>query len=179
MKEERYGEKAAMRIKTTGLLLTANSVLVLVGWIAAIIAYPSLPEKVPLWYSLFRDSVVYQEKSPLFFICVAAQTVFCALFLLASRFVLRTYEKKQKGNLRKTQKERALTVLLGKEMALLASIFFNLIFIHIQTSLIFLSHNSEKGFSPYYFVKLFAVILMLIPYYLLRIKIASKEQKST
>jgi hypothetical protein len=58
----------------------------------------------------------------------------------------------------------------------LTLIFFNLIFIHIQRSLILLSHNIEKGVDTYYFYSLFGIIFLLILYYRLREKILLKKK---
>jgi len=43
-----------------------------------------------------------------------------------------------------------------------------LVFIHLQTSLILVSHELAKGINRYYFAMLLAVLLGLIPYYRIR-----------
>jgi len=63
-----------------------------------------------------------------------------------------------------------------KEFIYLTMIFFNLIFIHLQRSLILLSHKIETGVDRYYFYALFSIILILIPYYHIREKLAWKTQ---
>jgi uncharacterized membrane protein len=166
-----------MPIKTTGLFLASNIILIGVGWMAALFAYPRLPDKVPLWLNFFGNQVFLQKKSPLFFIYAATQTVFCVLFILATRFVLNRHRKHLKENPRRPKNNKDVTDLFGEELALLALIFFNLVFIHIQTSLIYLSYNLGRGFHPYYFIMIFLVILLLIPYYRLRIKMVKKPEQ--
>jgi len=57
---------------------------------------------------------------------------------------------------------------LKKELVLLLMIFFNLIFIHIQRSLIWLAHGLSAGVNKFYFFSLIIIILLLIPYYRFR-----------
>lgn len=57
---------------------------------------------------------------------------------------------------------------LKKELVLLLMIFFNLIFIHIQRSLIWLAHGLSAGVNKFYFFSLILIILLLIPYYRFR-----------
>ena len=148
-----------MRIKVTNLFLIANLLLLVSGWIAAFFAYPHLPDKIPLWLNFLNELIFIHEKSPLFFIYAASQTVFCVFFVFATRWLL---------------KKMRPPVLYSEELAYLSLIFFNLIFIHLQTSLIFLAHRVDRGFNKYYFIMLFVVILFLIPYYRLRTKILMK-----
>ena len=63
---------------------------------------------------------------------------------------------------------------LKKEVVYLALIFINLIFIHLQTSLILLSHRIGEGINKFYFGMLIGVILILIPYYYARGKMLLK-----
>ncbi|MDD8031389.1 MAG: hypothetical protein PHQ25_05250 [Acidobacteriota bacterium] len=57
---------------------------------------------------------------------------------------------------------------LRKELILLLLIFFNLIFIHIQRSLIWLAHDLSIGVNRFYFFCLFLIIFLLLPYYRFR-----------
>ncbi len=57
---------------------------------------------------------------------------------------------------------------LRKELILLLLIFFNLIFIHIQRSLIWLAHGLIIGVNRFYFFCLFLIIFLLLPYYRFR-----------
>lgn len=166
-----------MRIKTIRLFWAANLVLIGVGWTSALFSYPRLPEKIPLWVNFFGQQVLVHKKSPLFFIYAAAQTLFCLLFILAARFLINRHSDRQKKDPR-ASKKAALSGVFEEEMALLALIFFNLVFIHIQTGIIYLAYNRAGGFNPYYFLMLFAVILLLIPYYRLRIKMKQKQEGS-
>jgi hypothetical protein len=78
------------------------------------------------------------------------------------------------------KKESASTVQsLQMEIVLLACIFFQLIFIHIQRSLILLAHGVEEGIRPLYFYSVFAMILLLIPYYYMRLKASQRGMKRT
>jgi hypothetical protein len=63
---------------------------------------------------------------------------------------------------------RAAFINLKKELVLLMMIFFNLIFIHIQRSLIWLAHGLSVGVNKFYFFSLIIIILLLIPYYRFR-----------
>lgn len=166
-----------MRIKTTGLFWAANLVLVSAGWAAALFAYPRLPAKIPLWFNFFGEQAFLQPKSPLFFIYAAGQTLFCLFFILSFRFLLNRPRKERKDQIPGPDK-KVRTDPFGEEMALLALIFFNLVFIHIQTSLIYIAYKLEKGYNPYYFLMLFAVILLLIPYYRLRVRMYIKQERA-
>ena len=64
-----------------------------------------------------------------------------------------------------------------KEYMFLTLIFVNLIFIHVQRSLILMARRIEMGVDKFYFYSLFGIILILIPYYRLRIKLARKKQE--
>ena len=145
---------------------------------SALFAYPRLPDKIPLWLNfLGGDQVFLQKKSPLFFSYAATQTVFCVLFLLTALYLINRHQKKQKRSPSATKENKISTDLFAEELALLALIFFNLVFIHIQTSLIYLSYKLERGFNQYYFLMIFAVILMLIPYFRLRVRMVKKPKE--
>jgi len=66
---------------------------------------------------------------------------------------------------------------LKKEFVLLELIFFNLIFIHIQRSLIWLAHELSVGVNKFYFFSLIMITLLLIPYYRLRHALLTKMLK--
>lgn len=77
----------------------------------------------------------------------------------------------QSANRKKRQMGPALqaaSMNLKKELVLLLMIFFNLIFIHIQRSLIWLAHGLSAGVNKFYFFSLIIIILLLIPYYRFR-----------
>jgi hypothetical protein len=119
---------------------------------------------MPLWLNFFGQDPIISDKSPAFFIYVLVQTFVFGIFL----YVIRFKHRKEKS-------PQPLVVLsLQKEIILLVSIFFQLIFIHVQRSLILLAHGVAKGVQPYYFYSLFAFILILIPYYRMRLKALGK-----
>ncbi len=69
--------------------------------------------------------------------------------------------------------------LIFKEYVYLTLIFFNLIFIHIQKSLILVSRQVAQGVDKYYFYLLFVIILVLIPYYRIRVRLFIKKPEET
>jgi hypothetical protein len=153
--------------KTHLFLLVANGILVTLGWVMAIYAYPRLPKEIPLWINFFQQQVIMTEKSPLFFLYPLAQTLFCLGFWWLSKLDfpvdLLTREKEDLVLERKN-----LILNLRKEYIYLNLIFFNLIFIHLQRTIIFLAHDIGKGVNKIYFFSVFVIILMLIPWYRLR-----------
>ena len=159
--------------KRTLLFLTlANVLLLCLGWIMAIYAYPRLPTKIPTWINLLGQQTLFMKKSILFFIYPLVQNVFCIGFWRLSKF---KNKKRFTDNPPLKSKVKILLSRLEKEYVLLVLIFFNLIFIHLQRSLILVSHGIEKGVSGYYFLSLFGIILILIPYYRIRKKLIEKK----
>lgn len=153
-----------MQKKSLLILFVFNCILLVVSWILALYSYPRLPDQMPLWINFFGQPPILTGKSPIFFIYALAQTFFVFLFMgiahvLASR-------------LKKAWRKKLL-----KDYVLLSLIFFNLIFIHMQTSLILLAHQIQEGVNTSYFFTLFIVILILIPYYRMRAKIIAQEQE--
>ncbi|MBN1274648.1 MAG: DUF1648 domain-containing protein [Candidatus Aminicenantes bacterium] len=151
-----------MKIKAVLWLKIFNGLLLAMGWILAVYAYPRLPHVMPFWLNFSGQPVLLMNKSPLFFIYPAAQIIFFFVFLwAASRFGAgRSQREKENAN---------------REFVYLALIFFNLIFIHIQRSLILLAHGIEKGVDKLYFISLLGILLLLIPFYRLRSKILPRE----
>lgn len=72
---------------------------------------------------------------------------------------------------------RAAFINLKKEMVWLLMIFFNLVFIHIQRSLIWLSHGLSFGVNKFYFFSLIVIILLLIPYYRFRLSLLNRGHR--
>jgi hypothetical protein len=66
---------------------------------------------------------------------------------------------------------------LLKEYVYLTLIFINLIFIHVQRSLILVARQVEKGVDRFYFYSLFGIILILIPYFRMRVRLAQRWKK--
>jgi len=169
------------------MLSVFNGLLLAASWVMVFYAYPRLPAQIPYWLNLAGQEVIKAAKSPLFFIYPLAQTVFVAAFWYIAQIWIKNPEMKgtheklwskklpaaQKGQIndqtpaRQINLKRAL-VNLRKEFVLLELIFFNLIFIHIQRSLIWLAHGLSPGVNKFYFFSLIIIILLLIPYYRLR-----------
>lgn len=138
-----------------------NGILLCAGWVMVIVAYPKLPQKIPLWLDLFNQQHIMVKKSPLFFLYILAQTLFfILLFYLARKISSRITNSREAE--------------LFKEYVYLTLIFFNLIFIHVQRSLILVAHHVEKGVDKLYFYSLFGILLILIPYFRLRKKLAQR-----
>ncbi len=106
------------------------------------------------------------EKSPLFFIYLLVQALFFIFFLVVTRII-------------SSVKVVPWKAPIFKEYVYLNLIFFNLVFIHIQKSLILVSHQVAQGVDKYYFYLLFCIILVLIPYYRIRIKLFIRKQEET
>lgn len=147
--------------KKNWLLLICNIVLIATGWILAFYAYPRLPAEIPLWLSFLSSPVMLVPKSPFFFIYPAAQTLFALFFIsLPGIRAVRESQKWGKSRLR--------------EFVYLVLIFFQVLFIHIQRSLIFFAHNIQQGVDELYFLFLLLVILLLIPFFRLRERVLSR-----
>jgi len=146
------------------ILVVFNCILICVAWLMVLYSYPRLPQQIPIWLDFFGQQHVFIKKSPLFFLYILIQTLFLAFFfLLAQRIASRMKESWKAG--------------IFKEYAFLTLIFFNLIFIHVQRSLILVALQIESGVDKFYFYSLFGIILILIPYYRLRLKLAKKRQE--
>ncbi len=151
-----------MRKKSVLLLLICNWVLLGTAAVMAFYAYPRLPQKIPLGLNFLGQQTIMTEKSPLFFIYLLAQTLFFIFFLVMTRTI-------------SSRKMVPWKVPIFKECAYLTLIFFNLIFIHILISLILVSHQVAQGVDKYYFYLLFGIILVLIPYYRIRVRLSIKK----
>ena len=163
-----------MKKKTLLFLLVANGILLTLGWIMALYNYPRLPQEMPLWINFFKQQIILMKKSLLFFLYPLMQTLFCLGFWWLSRinFSLKFPPEGQKYSFSQVKK---LYSNLRKEFIYLILIFFNLIFIHLQRSLILIAHNLQKGVNKYYFSMLLGIILMLILNYRLRLKLLSRK----
>jgi len=149
--------------------LVANGILLTLGWAMALYAYPRLPQDMPLWINFFKQQVILMKKSLLFFLYPLMQTLFCVGFWWLSKINLSVNvltQKKEDFLLRSN-----LFLNLRKEYIYLNLIFFNLIFIHLQRTIIFLAHDVGKGVNKIYFFSVFVIILLLIPWYRLRKKL--------
>ncbi len=106
------------------------------------------------------------EKSPLFFIYLLVQALFFIFFLVVTRIIA-------------SRKIVPWKAPIFKEYVYLNLIFFNLIFIHIQRSLILVAHQVAQGVDKYYFYLLFGIILVLIPYYRIRVRLFVRKPEGT
>ncbi len=147
--------------KKNWLLLFFNIVLIATGWVLAFYAYPRLPDKISLWLNYLSTPRILVAKTPLFFIYPAAQTLFALLFFfLPDIRAVRESQKWTKSRLR--------------EFVYLILIFFQVMFIHIQRSLILSAHNIQQGLDEFYFLFLLLIILVLIPFFRYRERILAK-----
>ncbi|MGQ9672953.1 MAG: hypothetical protein ACUVV5_07440 [Candidatus Aminicenantales bacterium] len=154
------------------LLDISGWVLLGVAWTMSVYAYGRLPEEMVLWKSLLVKNILRVEKSLLFFVFPLAQTIFFFVVrALARAFFFRAHDLGQEVGAAGQDKEIGLRLLdLKKETVFLVLIFSSLIFIHLQTSLILLSHRLVSGINPFYLAMLLAILLILIPYYAVRRK---------
>lgn len=140
----------------------------------AFYAYPRLPKDMPLWINFFNQQTVFMKKSILFFTYPLLQTFFCISFWLVSRIIF-SIEWHSVRSKYPVFENKNLFKNLRNEYIYLTIIFFNLIFIHLQRSIILLAHNIEKGVDRVYFFSLFGILLILIPYFRLRVKLLSRK----
>ncbi len=150
-------------------LLVFNLILLAAGWIMALYAYPKLPSRFPLWLPFFGQDPMASEKTAFFFVYVLVQT----LLLLGYGLIAFLYRGKPWNQIPPRLQDSVRN--LEREILLLALIFFQLIFIHIQRSLILMAHGVEKGIRPYYFYSIFGMILIFIPYYRMRLKAITRD----
>jgi hypothetical protein len=159
-----------------GLLFLSGWLLLGVSWMMSVYAYARLPQKMALWLSLWKGEAVWTERSLLFFLFPVAQTFFFFGFLLAAKKI---FLKKSRPDIMAPGSERMKAARffdLKKEVLYLALIFINLTFIHLQTSLILVSHGLARGVNRFYFFMLIGVLLILIPYYYARGKMLLREK---
>jgi uncharacterized membrane protein len=152
--------RVRMKKRAHKILLFFNLILLAVSWVMAFYAYARLPAKMPLWLNFFGQEPIISDKSPAFFIYVVVQTLWFVAFIYV------VWAKHRKN----LSAQSPAVQSLQKEIVLLVSIFFQLIFIHLQRSLILLAHGVETGIRPYYFFSVIGIILILIPYYRMRLK---------
>jgi uncharacterized membrane protein len=165
MRPLRFGESG----KTVLTLLAFASWLLLgVSWVMSVYAYHRLPNEMALWISLWTSPAAWSARSLAFFVYPVFQTAVFLAFLALARVVF--FRAPGLGSEdRPPSKDRDGRLLaLKKEVAYLGLIFLNLVFIHLQTSLILVSHGLAEGINRFYFVVLIFVLLMLIPYYRVR-----------
>lgn len=164
-----------MRKKTLLFLFAANVLLLTLSWIMALIAYPRLPQEMPLWINFFKQQTILVKKSLLFFLYPLSQTLFFVFFWWLSRvnFSAGLPPTSQYS----LSEVKPLYTNLRKEFIFLTLIFFHLIFIHLQKSLIFLAHNVGEGVNRFYFCLLIVIILILILNFRLRAKLIARKAR--
>ncbi len=154
--------ESLLRENTVILLLVFNGILLVASWVMSLVAFPHLPGEIPFMIDLSGRAWLKGPKSPLFFLLPLMQSG----LLLASYLLSRSFGRASGGG-RKAQ--------VIQEAFFLIFIFVQLLFIHIQRSLIYLAHGVEGGFNTTYFFALCAIILVLIPYFRLRLKLLEKS----
>lgn len=154
-----------MKRKANILLLSFNLILLAISWVMALYAYARLPARMPLWVNFFAREPVLSDKSPVFLLYVLGQTLLVTVIIFS--FLIR----RRRENPKKSMPVRNLR----KEFVLLALIFFQLLFIHVQRSIILMAHGVERGIRPFYFYSVLGIILLLIPLYRMRLKILQKR----
>jgi len=157
------------------LLILFNVILLCISWVMAVYAYPRLPMEMPLWLNFCGQPVIKMQKSLIFFLYPVIQSLFNLCFLLVYGVGPIFKKISFKDLVYLNQKKKKLLGELKKEIAFLALIFFNLIFIHIHRSLILLAHEVEKGVEPKYFYSIIVIIIILIPYYHMRKRMILKK----
>jgi uncharacterized membrane protein len=154
--------------KVLSMLGFASWLLLAVTWVMSVYAYPRLPQEVLDWSSLWGGETIWRARSILFFIYPLAQTiVFLAWFVLAKVVFIKSGSSTGRGGAVPSGGERRF-VDLKRETNYLGLIFINLVFIHLQTTLILVSHGLATGVNRFYFAMLLVVLIMLIPYYRIR-----------
>jgi hypothetical protein len=161
---------------TIRLLFIANWLLLGVTWVISLYGYGRLPQKVSSWSSLWKNDQLRVERSLAFFIYPISQLIFfLALLILARIFFVKAPESGMDSL--PSDKQKTMRMLeLKKEIVYLALIFINLIFIHLQSSLILLSRQVGTGINTYYLSVLIGILFILIPYYHIRRKMILKER---
>jgi hypothetical protein len=161
---------------TTWLLFAANLVLLGVVWFVSISAYGRLAQHMSSWSSVWTGHPVMVERSWTFFFYPTVQAAFfVAAMGLAAALFLKRHRSGPEGSPPASGQARRVWTLRG-EVVYLALIFFNLLFIHLQTSRILLSHQIGRGINRLYFAMLLVMILFILgPYYRIRLKIIRSE----
>ncbi len=151
-------------------LLLLNAILVAASWVMIAYSYPRLPTEIPYWVGIFGTQNVEGTKSVFIFIYPITQTGLNFFFPWIS---IKTVKKKSERISQESTENKRIG--LKKEVSFLALIFINLIFIHLEKSLILVAHHLEQGINSYYFYMLFGILLLLIPYYKFREKLGERQ----
>src|SRR4030043_2179668 len=161
----RFGESGKTVL---ALLAFAPWLLLIVSWVMSVYVYHRLPDEMALWTSLWSSHVARSAKSLAFFVYPIVQTVFfLACLVLAKVFFFGAPGLDSEGHYSQGDGNERLPGL-KREVAYLGLIFLNLVFIHLQSSLILVSHGLAEGINRFYFAVLLLVLVMLVPYYRIR-----------
>ena len=150
------------RKRSVVLLQWANWILLGVSWGMSLQAYLRLTGRMAFWLSVWRQVPVMVDKSWLFFSYPLIQTavVFGSLSLAGTYFIGRAGTQ-DLANLR-------------AEVTHLELIFVNILFIHLQTTLLLRSFGIGGGLNVSYMAIIAAVIVILVPYYQIRRRILTR-----
>ncbi len=173
---ERNFELKEKKIKIVKWLILANTILFILSWSMSIVAYPKLPEKIPIHFNLTGQADSWKGKSlSSFFLLPIIQTIFVMGFSILARFSHSiNFPKKEFISSLSYEKKKIIYALI-QEFIFLVLIFFNLLFIHLQRSVILTAHQLASGIDKSYFFSIIGIILMLVFLYFLRIKLKIKE----
>jgi uncharacterized membrane protein len=150
------------------LLAFAAWLLFVLSWVMSVYAYPRLPQTMAAWTSLWKGGAVWEARSVSFFVYPIVQTlIFLSLLALAKKAFSRAARHDVETDSSPGRGERQVSDL-RKEVAYLGLIFVNLVFIHLQTTLILVSHGLASGINRFYFGMLLLVLVLLFPYYRVR-----------
>jgi len=161
----KFGE-SGKRVLT--LLAFASWLLLGVSWVMSIYAYHRLPEEMVLWKSLWNSHAAWSARSLAFFVYPVVQILVFLASLVFAKFVFFRAPGLGAEDRPPLKDRNGRLLALKKEVAYLGLIFLNLVFIHLQTSLILVSHGLADGINRSYFGMLLFVLLMLVPYYRVR-----------
>jgi hypothetical protein len=150
------------------MLAFASWLLLIVSWVMSVYAYPRLPQEVLGWSSLWSGQAVWKAKSISFFIYPLAQTLFFVGLLVLARMTFFSAARQDVESGPSPGRREQPASGLRKEVAYLGLIFLNLVFIHLQTTLILVSHGLAAGINRFYFGMLLLVLVLLVPYYRIR-----------
>lgn len=172
------GIKAPQRWSIAALsLLAANLILLAASWFVSASAYDRLPPRISSWSGPLTGHLVPVETSWLFFAYPISQAVFFVAYLVLAGVLFLKTPKAGSGGLPRNDDAADRLRGLKREVAYLALVFFNLIFIHLQTSLILLSRGLAPGINKTYFFTLIVMILFIFgPYYRIRRRILLTER---
>jgi hypothetical protein len=154
--------------RVLSLLSFASWLLLAVSWVMSFYAYRRLPPDIVAWSSLWSGPAAWEAKSASFFFYPLVQTIFILGFLLLAKATFFRNSAADFPGGTSPGRDDGGVLQLKKEIVSLGLIFVNLVFIHLQTTVILVSHGLAKGVNRFYFGMLLVVLAMLVPYYRVR-----------